>query len=777
MNQPASASLPGLFRAGDIGVSSEWRDITYDWAPLLTADGVFIYSYLRDMFDNQRILRPFLLDPDGPTKQRLQRVLGHKTGYALRGPEYLLETVGLLHIEVQYGVSLDAERPRHTAAAYYAIGRLDHPALDWFMLERVLDALMPALDPPADKESAARQKDAQAALGSLGLRGMFQNIDPEHLFDPDGAWPGLLPTLIMDERWTRLFSALHGTEAVLPYRRQTRAWVEWANRRGVSAMEANDANRDTLLGSQRRGQRGGHHTPPAGSIPVPAGASGVNNSGTDVPGGLGVTPRPPDPAVSPPCPRGPRMTQTPSGTRGQGSHGEAIQRDLRGVPAESLDRQLINISSSSGMICPELHAGTHEWGTPDGGTPAPTYDLSDPVRGEGLPHMATYLRDDELATTRLDARFWHAVHQIIHGDTQRYPHTDGEKKAARRLANKTGAPTGVLLAALRAVMMLPAPQRPHRFADALRLDLFHVCVQQALALLPARIEPVGARGDWTEFLNVYRAIGQAQGLRNVSASDYHALNALFAQQPDACWEVLNRVEHAAQLPELSPAYLRRAITNNQREAARQAMLPLEQGAACARVSNDAPTVPPRTPPVDPRVALLRQEGVPVGILTDEMTEDYIRAWIAEADAREDELDDRRKWLRWGIKSGKLPAAHKQLPPVKRRAPATHDRRLPVVPAADLLLPAPAQDVAASGDLLDTQWRAALDVLQARVSRDAYDTWLRCSRLLLIEGAEAVLSTPNVFVRDVIERDYRAAVEAALREVSGRPLALQVVIGT
>src|SRR3712207_5075652 len=156
-NTAESRALPALFRAGDIGVSSEWRDITYDWAPLLTADGVFIYSYLRDMFDNQRVLRPFILDPDGPTKQRIQRVLGRRTSWAIRGPEYLLETVGLLHIEVQYGASIDVERPRHTAAAYYVVGRLDHPVLDWSMLERILDALMPALESPFADSKADRK--------------------------------------------------------------------------------------------------------------------------------------------------------------------------------------------------------------------------------------------------------------------------------------------------------------------------------------------------------------------------------------------------------------------------------------------------------------------------------------------------------------------------------------------------------------------------------------------------------------------------------------------
>ncbi len=162
-------SHPALFRAGDIGVSSEWRDITYDWSPLLTADGVFIYSYLRDSFDNQRMLRPFILDPDGPTKQRIQRVLGRKSAYAVQGPEYLLETVGLLHVEVQRGPSADPERLQYTTTTYYVVGRLDHPVLDWQMLERVLQALMIALDEPsAELGVTEQQRKAQAALRSLG---------------------------------------------------------------------------------------------------------------------------------------------------------------------------------------------------------------------------------------------------------------------------------------------------------------------------------------------------------------------------------------------------------------------------------------------------------------------------------------------------------------------------------------------------------------------------------------------------------------------------------
>jgi hypothetical protein len=186
-------------------------------------------------------------------------------------------------------------------------------------------------------------------------------------------------------------------------------------------------------------------------------------------------------------------------------------------------------------------------------------------------------------------------------------------------------------------------------------------------------------------------------------------------------------------------------------------------------------------PEDPRAALLRQEGVPAAILTDDMTEDYIRLWIAEADARQAELDDRRKWLRWGIKSGKPPVEHKQLPPAKRTTAAMDEEHARAVPDADIRLPPPVkntstQHASAPDNPLDIQWHAVLEVLQAQMSHDVYDTWIRCSRLLLIDGNDAILGTPNVFVRDAMERDHRAAVEAALRQVSGRPLTLQVVIG-
>lgn len=83
---------------------------------------------------------------------------------------------------------------------------------------------------------------------------------------------------------------------------------------------------------------------------------------------------------------------------------------------------------------------------------------------------------------------------------------------------------------------------------------------------------------------------------------------------------------------------------------------------------------------------------------------------------------------------------------------------------------PAHDLAAT-------WTEVLDQLAAQLDAEALAIWLAPSRLLVLEHDTAVLGTPNVFVRDAIETHYRTVVEAAVRAVVGRPLLVELVIGT
>ena len=775
----ATTSLPALFRAGDIGVSSEWRDISYDWPPLLTAAGVSIYSYLRDTYDHQRSLRPFILNPDGPTKTRIQQMLGYRTSWAIQGPEYLLSTVGLLHVEVGYGPSLDPERPKRTRVAYYVVGRLDHPVLDWSMLDRVLDALMPALDnAPGEHGAAERQRKAQAALRSLAQAGMLQDTDPDDLLYPYGAWPTLLPTLTDDARWIALFTQIHGVDAVVRYRRHARAWVEYVQRAAARLTEENRAIGDHLLAAQRRGPHGGGSPPD--TVPEPS------RSPRNAPRGesrhtatqaVGVTHTASSDTDLHASRQAVGVTRTAAATDRQQPHADAGNRAAAGTADLSLQRdQLINRSRRGMQDIPRS-------------TPAPNWvPLDDTTLGDSMsnvPLVEPHLQDAELLSTRQDGYFWCAVQQILYGTQQRYNHTPGEKQAALRQFKRTNTPIGVILAALRAVMTLPPPQRPQSFGDALKREVFHACVQQALALLPARRNAASAANSWPQFLAAYRSVGQSTGLRDVSASDYHVLAALFAKQPDECWEVLNRVEHAAQVADLSPAYLRRAIVNNQRAAAKAALLPAEFPAVCHPSDGSAPVPrprslhPPAAQPDDVRCALLEHEGVPEAVLTDEMTEDFIRIWIAEADARRDQVYNRPGWLAWGLESGIVPAEHPQLRP---RSPRSVSSPRPVQsPRAD---PAASPAPLPEGDLhVQNVWRHVLGAMEDRLPRAEFETWIKPCQLLALdagsgadEAPRAIVGTPNVFVRQELEGRYHNALLAALQGQLQQPVDVHCVIG-
>lgn len=666
MSPPQPSSFPGLFRTGDIGVSAEWRDISYDWLPVLTKHGVAVYSYLRDTYDHQRNLRPFLINPVGPTKQKMQTLLGLETDFALVGPEFLLTTVGLVHVEVDYGPSTDPDRPNRTHVSYYTVGRLDHPVLDWPMLERVLNAVHVAVEPVSSNKSPAHRK-AEAALRSLGNSGFLQHCDPADLFYEYGAWPSLLPTLIHDDRWVALYTHLHGAEAVVHYRKQARAWIAYAQRIAARLMDENRAIGDMLLAAQRRGPQGG-------GSPLDNGAgSGFGISPTLTPAAAHA-----NPATKPiqlnqggfvageslTSPKAPQLNQGGIATRTSGSLQQAILPDHPNVADESLHRDQLtsrcrwekesffhNFSSSSDTSISDNDIGLELW---------------------ELPPVEQLIRDDELTTTRQDHAFWCEINYTLTGSNERYAHTAGEKKAAERRFKHQHIPVGVILAALRAVMTLPPPQRPTSFAAAMKMDVFHGCVQRALAVLPARITPGDPQlnpRDWTAFLQAYRALGMTQSLRDVSQPDYHVLKGLFERQPDECWEVLSRIMHASECPaDLSPRYLQRAIINNQREAAQFALLPTSQTAAC-RGDEQTHDAPPAAGVLnvgsdDPRRRLLEQAGLKATLLQPQWSEEYIRAWLEEAAVRHRTIKHREGWLVWGLKSGWMPAEHPELPPVE-----------------------------------------------------------------------------------------------------------------
>ena len=74
------------------------------------------------------------------------------------------------------------------------------------------------------------------------------------------------------------------------------------------------------------------------------------------------------------------------------------------------------------------------------------------------------------------------------------------------------------------------------------------------------------------------------------------------------------------------------------------------------------------------------------------------------------------------------------------------------------------------------WHRALNHLSPALPKDAYETWIKPTTLVVLEDGLAVVGTPNIFVRQEVEQCYKAHLEAALSQVCDRPIVLQAVIG-
>ena len=74
------------------------------------------------------------------------------------------------------------------------------------------------------------------------------------------------------------------------------------------------------------------------------------------------------------------------------------------------------------------------------------------------------------------------------------------------------------------------------------------------------------------------------------------------------------------------------------------------------------------------------------------------------------------------------------------------------------------------------WQQALDRVSQVVPEDAFEVWLKPATLLLLEERLAVVGTPNVFVRDQINQQYRDHLQSALSTVCQRSVVVETVIG-
>ncbi|MGQ9708185.1 MAG: chromosomal replication initiator protein DnaA [bacterium] len=73
------------------------------------------------------------------------------------------------------------------------------------------------------------------------------------------------------------------------------------------------------------------------------------------------------------------------------------------------------------------------------------------------------------------------------------------------------------------------------------------------------------------------------------------------------------------------------------------------------------------------------------------------------------------------------------------------------------------------------WTNVLEALRLRVSRQAYETWLAPTKLVSFTNGSVKVSVPNLFFVDWLKHHYLSDILIALKEITGRELAIEFVL--
>lgn len=74
-----------------------------------------------------------------------------------------------------------------------------------------------------------------------------------------------------------------------------------------------------------------------------------------------------------------------------------------------------------------------------------------------------------------------------------------------------------------------------------------------------------------------------------------------------------------------------------------------------------------------------------------------------------------------------------------------------------------------------QWQQVLSILQKRVSKPSYETWLISTRAVVFNDSTVVICTPNNFARDWLENRYTKHIKEAVFDYTGKHIELKFII--
>ncbi|CAN5629771.1 chromosomal replication initiator protein DnaA [soil metagenome] len=74
------------------------------------------------------------------------------------------------------------------------------------------------------------------------------------------------------------------------------------------------------------------------------------------------------------------------------------------------------------------------------------------------------------------------------------------------------------------------------------------------------------------------------------------------------------------------------------------------------------------------------------------------------------------------------------------------------------------------------WQAVLGDMQVRLSKNAYENWLRPTSLVAFDEDVATIAAPNTFGATTLESRYTTVIQDALSDIIGRPIRVKFTVG-
>lgn len=78
--------------------------------------------------------------------------------------------------------------------------------------------------------------------------------------------------------------------------------------------------------------------------------------------------------------------------------------------------------------------------------------------------------------------------------------------------------------------------------------------------------------------------------------------------------------------------------------------------------------------------------------------------------------------------------------------------------------------------IEAIWQEALQVVKKNMSKPSYDTWMKSTTAHSLEGNHFIISAPNNFVRDWLEKSYTQFIATILQEITGNTYDVQFIDG-